>query len=212
MVLEEARLAKGGGSKERATVASLLCHLAPLRTQALPCQLYRFLSAQVDENDQVLQPGNWLWGSQTCHCDPAVGGLPPGRQLALARGSPLLWELGHQGPGPRQLLADIGRNNGMSRYSPHTLAWEGSHLRGHSQIYNPGWRTSTSGRGGGSQRRRNTSYTQSQRSRPWREKSSWPPSSTLHSEGIPPSRKRQETPIAGKGAGCRQRQEKMRES
>lgn len=156
MVLEEARLAKRGGSKERATIASLLCHLAPLRTQALPCQLYGFLSAQVDENDQVLQPGNWLWGSQTCHCDPAVGGLPPGRQLALARGSLCSGSWDTRVRGPRQLLADIGRNNGMSRYSPQTLAWEGSHLRGQSQIYNPGWRTSTSGRGGGSQRRRNT--------------------------------------------------------
>lgn len=108
------------------------------------------------------------------------GGSWPWQGAPLCSGS---WDTRVRGPG--QLLADIGRNNGMSRYSPQTLAWEGSHLRGQSQIYNPGWRTSTSGRGGGSQRRRNTPYTQSQRSHPWREKSSWPPSSTLHSEGIP---------------------------
>ena len=93
MVVEKASLAKAGGSKEGAKNWSQ--DPAPSlpsctsRGRALPCQLCRLLSAQVAENDQTLQPGNWPWG------------LPPGSLLAWARDCFLLWELGNQGPGPR---------------------------------------------------------------------------------------------------------------
>lgn len=69
-----------------------------------------------------------MW-SHICHCDPAVGGFPQGRPLALAKGSLLLWELRDQGLGPGWLLVDSRRSDDLSKYSPQILAGEGSHLR-----------------------------------------------------------------------------------
>lgn len=93
------------------------------------CQFCRFLSTQVVENDQALQPGNWLCGLIHATVIQLWGAFPrggpwPWQRAPFCSGS---WETRVLGPG--WLLADSRRKGDLSKYSPQILAGEGSHLR-----------------------------------------------------------------------------------